>query len=47
MKTRHLLLNPAHAGFAALQLQELRPLQIDGRLLPPTRRPMRTTDASG
>jgi RES domain-containing protein len=29
----NLLLNPAHAGFAALQLQELRPLQLDARLL--------------
>lgn len=29
----NLLLNPQHAGFAALQLQELRPLRIDARLL--------------
>lgn len=29
----NLLLNPSHAGFGALQLQELRPLQLDPRLL--------------
>jgi len=29
----NLLLNPAHPAFAALQLQELRPLQLDARLL--------------
>jgi RES domain-containing protein len=28
----NLLLNPSHPGFAALQLQELRPLRIDPRL---------------
>ena len=29
----NLLLNPGHPGFAALQLQELRPMQVDARLL--------------
>lgn len=29
----NLLLNPEHPGFGALQLQELRPLQVDPRLL--------------
>ena len=28
----NLLLNPSHAGYAALQLQELRPIEIDPRL---------------
>ena len=30
----NLLLNPAHPGYAALQLQELRPIELDPRLRP-------------